>query len=278
MTLSSRRMFQTVVVALTLLLGRSAMAQEVHESTDVAVAEQTSSALAPKSPAAMPDDKWHFGITPYLWFAGTHGTAGFNNRDVSFHASFGDIFSYLNIGIMGAAEARKGRWVFPGDFLWMKLSDDRGFPQSPLPGVTSIKLKMYESVLTPKVGYRVVDHEKLKVDGTVGIRYWHLGENLSLQPSNLNNSQSANWVDVIAGAKIQMPLSAKAGITILGDAGGGGANVDYQVLGSLGYKIKPNIIGELGWRYMDVNYRPSSTFIFDGAMSGILLGVTFNLK
>jgi hypothetical protein len=266
------------LLALALLLGRSATAQEGQDPTDVAIADQTPSAPAPPSPAAMPDDKWHFGVTPYIWFAGTHGTAGFNGRDVSFHASFGDVFSYLNIGIMGAAEATKGRWVFPGDFLWMKLSDDKGFPESPLPGVTSIKIKMYESVLTPKVGYRVVDKEKLKVNGTVGIRYWHLGENLSLQPINLSNSQSANWVDVVAGAKIQMPLSPKAGITILGDAGGGGANVDYQVVGSLGYKIKPNIIGELGWRYMDVNYRPSSTFIFDGAMSGIVLGVTFNLK
>ena len=112
--------------------------------------------------------------------------------------------------------------------------------------------------MTPKVGYLVVDKERMKVVGTVGIRYWRLGEDLSLQPLNLNNSQSANWVDVVAGARFQMPLSPKAGITILGDAGGGGANVDYQVVGSLGYKFKPNIIGELGWRYMDVNYRPSS--------------------
>ena len=264
--------------SLALVLGRSAMAQEAQSSTDVAVAEQTSSAPTPKSPASMPNDSWHFGITPYLWFAGTHGTAGFNNRDVSFHASFGDVFSYLNIGIMGAAEASKGRWVLPVDFLWMKLSDDRGLPRSPFPGATSIKVKIYESVLTPKVGYLVVDKERMKVVGTVGIRYWHLGEDLSLQPLNLNNSQSANWVDVVAGARFQMPLSPKAGITILGDAGGGGANVDYQVVGSLGYKFKPNIIGELGWRYKDVTYRPSSTLIFDGAMSGILLGVTFNIK
>jgi hypothetical protein len=32
------------------------------------------------------------------------------------------------------------------------------------------------------------------------------------------------------------------------------------------------------WRYLDVNYRPSSSFIYDVAQSGLLLGVTFNLK
>jgi hypothetical protein len=46
----------------------------------------------------------------------------------------------------------------------------------------------------------------------------------------------------------------------------------------LGYKVKPTIILQLGWRYLDVNYRPSSTFIYDGVTSGILLGATFNLK
>jgi len=103
-----------------------------------------------------------------------------------------------------------------------------------------------------------VDHEKLKADAIVGIRYWHLGKNFSLQPSGLlsNSSQSANWVDVLAGARFTMALSPKATIMVLGDAGGGGANLDYQVAGLLGYKVKPNIIMQAGWRYLDVNYPP----------------------
>lgn len=283
MSLFRKRISLAIAVALSLMLGGVATAQEaqdstVQDATEVAIADPTPSAPASQDPVGLPDDKWHFGVTPYLWFAGTHGTAGFAGREASFHASFGDIFSYLNIGIMGAVEARKDRFVFPVDFLWMKLSDDKGFPESPLPGVQSIKVKIYESILTPKVGYRVVDQEKLKVDGNIGIRYWHLGENLNLQPANVGNSQSANWVDVVAGARFMLPLSPKAGITILGDAGAGAANVDYQVAGLLNYKFKPNIIGQLGWRYMDVNYRPGSTFVFDGVMSGILFGVTFNLK
>ena len=103
-----------------------------------------------------------------------------------------------------------------------------------------------------------MDHEKLKADAIVGIRYWHLGKNFNLQPSGLlsNSSQSANWVDVLAGARFTMALSPKATIMVLGDAGGGGANLDYQVAGLLGYKVKPNIIMQAGWRYLDVNYPP----------------------
>jgi hypothetical protein len=264
-----------VVAAAAIFLCRPAKAQE---PTDAAVTDEAQSAASSPPTIVMPDDKWHFGVTPYLWFAGTHGTAGFAGRNASFHASFGDIFSYLNIGIMGAVEVRKERFVFPVDFLWMKLSDDKAFAESPVPAVSSIKVKIYESILTPKAGYLVVNKDKLKLAGTVGIRYWHLGENLNVQPANLGNSQSANWVDVVAGARLQMPLSPKVGITILGDAGAGAANLDYQVVGLLSYRLKPKIISQLGWRYLDVNYRPSSTFVYDGVTSGILLGITFNLK
>ncbi len=48
--------------------------------------------------------------------------------------------------------------------------------------------------------------------------------------------------------------------------------------GLLGYKVKPTVMLQLGWRYLDVNYRPSSTFVYDGVTSGIILGATFNLK
>jgi hypothetical protein len=59
---------------------------------------------------------------------------------------------------------------------------------------------------------------------------------------------------------------------------GGGASLNYQVAGLLGYRIKPTAMLEAGWRYLDVNYRPSSSFVYDVAQSGLLLGVTFNLK
>jgi hypothetical protein len=253
-----------------------------QQSADLITLDQTASGSVPQNATTADDDHWHFAISPYLWFAGVNGTVGALDRTVGFHASIGDVLSKFNIGLMGLAEARKNRFLVPIDFMWIKLSDDRGLPLSPFPGITSIKVKVTQTVLTPKTGYRVLDHEKLKADAVVGIRYWHLAQNLSLQPSGLlsNSSQSANWVDVVGGARFIMPLSPKAVFTVMGDAGGGGANVDYQVVGVLGYKIKPSVILQAGWRYLDVNYRPSGTFrfVYDAAQSGPLLGVTFNIK
>jgi hypothetical protein len=67
-------------------------------------------------------------------------------------------------------------------------------------------------------------------------------------------------------------------VTILGDAGGGGANSDYQVAAALGYRIGKTYILQAGWRYLDVNYRGSQSFVYDTATSGLLLGLTINLK
>ena len=262
--------------ALALALCVPAIAQD---SGDLTSSDQAGGTASSQTTPVSADDNWHVAISPYLWFAGVHGNVGARGYTASVHASAADVLSKFNIGLMGAVEARKKRFLLPVDFMWIKLSDDKALPELGNPNATSIKAKMTSTILSPKAGYRLVDHEKLQADALIGIRYWHTGTSFTLEPIGLGTAtQSANWVDVVAGAKFTMPLSPKAVIIILGDAGGGGANVDYQVAGLLGYKIKPTVMLGAGWRYLDVNYRPSSSFVYDVAQSGLLLGVTFNLK
>jgi hypothetical protein len=262
------------VLTLIFSLASSALAQ-------MPLAEDTSqSGAAAPSPATTvsPDDDWHLGVTPYIWFAGLHGTVGVLGRDVGVHASFGDIFSYLNIGLMGQVEARKKRVLLLTDVMWMKLSDEKGIPLNEV-GIQSVDAKVNQFILTPGGGYRVVDNNKIKVDAVVGFRYWHLGESLEFTPSLLGGvSTSQNWFDALGGARIRIALSQKAMITVGGDAGGGGANSDYQVGGLLGYKISKKCVLQAGYRYLDVNYRNSSSFVYNTATTGLLFGLTINLK
>jgi hypothetical protein len=200
-------------------------------------------------------------------------------HDAAMHVSPGDLLSHFRIGLMANMEARKNRFVIPLDFMWIKLRADHATPFDP--GVSNVQLDINEVMLTPKAGYRVLDSEKIKIDALAGFRYWHIGPSLTFQPSGIlgNISQSANWVDALGAAKIEMPLSEKVAVTIVGDAGGGGANSDYQVVGVLGYKLK-KVTLQTGWRYLDVNYRggPPKLFIYDAHLSGLIAGVTFNLK
>lgn len=231
------------------------------------------------------DEGWHVGFTPYIWFAGMHGTVGILNREASVHASFADIFNYLNIGLMAAVEPRYNRIVMPVDFMWMKLSDERGLPFMPADsgtGATSIKAQLTQTILTPKIGYRFIDTKKAKVDALFGVRYWHLSTTFTLRPTQIANglSQSASWVDGIGGGKIELGLTPKLSATILGDAGGGSARSDYEFAGLLGYQVSRKCVLLAGYRYLDVNYRPMGKFLFvnDVAMPGLVLGLTINVK
>ena len=155
-------------------------------------------------------------ITPYIWFAGVHGTVGALDHEASVHASFGDIFNYLNIGAMAAVEPRYNRIVMPFDFLWMKLSDNKALPFDE--GATSVKAKMTETLITQKIGYRFVDAKKVKVDALFGFRYWHLENTFTLQPTQIANgiSQSANWVDGLGGGRIELGLTPKLSAMVAG--------------------------------------------------------------
>src|ERR1700756_2582263 len=70
---------------------------------------QPPAAPTPQKAATDPDEGWHFAVSPYLWLAGMHGTVGAFGHDASVHASFGDIFHNLNMGLMGAGEARHNK-------------------------------------------------------------------------------------------------------------------------------------------------------------------------
>jgi hypothetical protein len=83
------------------LFCRPVIAQEQSEQPST----QTQTTANPNAASSVPDKDWHFAITPYLWFAGVHGTAGAFGHDASVHASPGDLLKHLDFGILGASEA-----------------------------------------------------------------------------------------------------------------------------------------------------------------------------
>src|SRR5215467_1385952 len=162
----------------------------------------------PESPAPS-DQGWHIDVTPYLWFAGVHGTAGVQGHDASVHADASDVLSNFNIGFMGVVEPRYNRVLFPTDFMWIKLTDDKALPFERI--AASVKAEFKQTIFTPCIGYRIVDRKKIKVAWKMGIRYWHLNSSFSLQPSTIGQSfsGSADWVDGVSGAKIETLVSRK---------------------------------------------------------------------
>jgi hypothetical protein len=257
---------------------------------DKVPADQPPAAAADPVPSGFPqvglppeDTGWHLAVSPYLWFPGVHGTIGAFGRDVGVHATPGDLLSNFRFGLMGLVDTRYKRIVLPLDMFWVRLGDDKALPFPNLM-VEKAKLRGSEFILTPKVGFRLVDQEKFKIDALVGFRYWHFSENLKFVPSNLNLSfsNSQDWVDPLVGGRILANLSPKISVAIGGDVGGWntGSLLDYQVAGVLGYKIKPKWTLQAGYRYLSVDYRNSNRggSIIYLITSGVLFGATMTLK
>jgi len=229
----------------------------------------------PGNPASS-DDGWHVDVTPYLWFAGVHGTAGVLGHDASIHASVSEVFDYLNLGFMGNVELRYKRLVIPVDFMWIKLTDQKALPFDK--GATIAKAEFRQTIFTPGAGFRLIDAERFKTDVLFGIRYWHLNGSLTLQPSQLGISSTADWVDALGGAQIQAMLTPKVFVAVIADAGGASAKSDYEVVGLLGVRVAKKWALKAGYRYLAVNYRPGSSFVYDIAQSGIIVGATWSVK
>jgi len=238
----------------------------------------------PASPqVGEPTSDWHFAVSPYLWFPGVHGTIGALGRDVSVHATPGDLLSNFRFGLMGAFEARYKRIVLPLDLMWIRLEDDKALPFPNLMA-TKAKLTGSELLLTPKIGYRLLDEKRIKIDALTGFRYWHFSENLKFVPSNLNLnfSGSQNLVDPLVGGRVQLGLTPKIVANVLGDVGGWGtgSQLEYQVAGVLGYKIKPKWTLQAGYRYLSIDYRNSNhggTVVYL-ITNGVIFGATIDLK
>jgi len=275
---------------LALSLSTTARAQEQQPAADSAQTQiaanqaegvktsdtNTTTTAATNPTVVAPPPNWTFQSLSLIWFPGMSGSVGARGYETSVHVSPADVLKNFNIGIMGSFEADHHRIGLPFDYVWAKLSDKTSFIN--FPGYTA-KATVKEGFFTPKVTYAVVDGEKLKVRGTVGMRIWHLGENLKLSPPNdapsFDVGTSQNWVDVVAGANIVVPLSPKIFVMILGDAGAGGANVDYQVATFANYWWKPKWGLGAGYRYVDVNYRNSNKVVFDTHQSGLVLTLLY---
>jgi len=230
------------------------------------------------------DDQWHIAVSPYLWLPWVHGTIGALGRDVGFSVTPSDLLSHARLAVLGAVDARRNKIVTTVDLLYMRLGASNALPFPPALNAVSANFTGNIVVLTPKVGLRLVNLKMIKADFLTGIRYWYFGESVNFTPSvlGLNFSKSQSWVDPLVGGRIVGTLSPKLVATVAGDVGGWGtgSQMDYQVVGLLGYKLKPNMTMQAGYRYLyvDKNKGGSAGANANLAMSGILLGVTVNLK
>ena len=166
----------------------------------------------------------------------------------------------------------------PTDVMLIWLGDSVNLQPEGIPA--SVDVEQSEYIISQKIGYRVVDRKRLRIDALTGFRYWHMGQNLAFSPAILPTVSAAqDWVDPLVGGRIQLTLCSKVSAVIAGDTGGWGtgSQLEYQVAGLLSYRFKPRWTLWAGYRYLDVNYRSTGS-VLDIAMPGALVGVSWEVK
>lgn len=227
------------------------------------------------------DNDWHFAASLYLWGAGIGGKTT-NGGDVDI--GFSDILDNLDMTYMGTFEARTGKWLLAADVVYLSVSaGNNGDIKTPLGDIAkSSSLDETNWVITPIVGYNLVDDSRWSLDVLGGARYYSLDATIELKASGsgpLNTapqyklSDSDHVLDAIVGVKGRVNIAQSWYLPYYVDIGGGDTNLTWQVFGGVGYQFNQLSVNA-GYRYLEWNFK-DSVALDNQSISGPLLGMRY---
>ncbi|OHV23280.1 hypothetical protein EOS93_00050 [Rhizobium sp. RMa-01] len=232
--------------------------------------------IAPQ-PKVEDPDRWTFSFSPYFWAAGITGdTAVFGLPEVHTDQSFGDILQDIDFGFMMAGEARYGPYSIVGDMTYARITTDSATPRGVLADEVDLKSETFTAMLG--IGYTVLEDEKGRLDVIGGIKLWSVETTISFGGGPLggvSNRDDATWVDAMAGIRGVYSITPTIYLTGWGLIGAGGADLDWDVMGGVGYKWNDTVSAFLGYRALGVNYS-NDTLTNDIVEHGPIMGVVLH--
>ncbi|WP_431320256.1 hypothetical protein [Rhizobium sp. YTU87027] len=233
-------------------------------------------ATAPQPQAQQPNG-WTFSFAPYFWVAGLDGKSQvFGLPTVDLHENFGDILKDLDFAFMAAGDARYDRFSIFTDINYARVTTGAATTRGVVADEVDVKSVTFTSLLG--VGYTVYQDAKARLDVTAGARYWHVETRIALNGGligNLSRTDTANWVDGVVGVRGDYLLTDKAFLTGLAMIGGGGADLDWDVLAGVGYKFNNTVSAVAGYRALGVNYS-NDGFTYDMIQHGPIIGAVIH--
>lgn len=234
---------------------------------------------------AAPAGNWQYEFTPYFWGAGMKGDVqGGSLPKISVDVGISDILDVLDFGLMGAFEARKGRWGLLFDAIYMDLTMSATASRTgPGPiGATataSANFGLKQTVLAAAVAYRAVEGPS-PVDVIGGLRYVKLEAAADIygtffaQAGTVARSDDQDWVDPYVGARIKYAVNDRWSLTGYGDIGGFGlgSDISWQLSAGASYNFSKSVSGIFGYRIFYVDY-DKSEFLYDMKNEGFYAGV-----
>lgn len=245
------------------------------------IAQGQIDADAPADQPEFRDDHWHVNVSPYLWLAGMNGTVSLTGYQVEVKQSFGQIFENLKFGVMGFSEVRRGHVGTLMDLMYVRLGDETAVPIAGLPNALNVKTSLDSFTLTPYFAYRLLGNQRGTIDLLIGGRYYHMGAQITAeiaQVGKVSPSRSNDWADIVQGGRFQLNITPKLGAFFIGDAGGGGSDLTWQIAGGVGYRLSKRWSTVIAYRRLYFHRQTSNVFGLAQTQQGLLLGVTIHFK
>ncbi|AYG58927.1 hypothetical protein [Rhizobium jaguaris] len=242
-----------------------------------AFAADIAQTVSPEATQINTESGWTFTFAPYFWAAGMSGDVGqFGLPPVHVDASFGDIWDHLDFGAMAIGEARYDRYSVFGDVIYTKVSGNKATPFGVLADKATLDSQVFSGLLG--VGYSVLDDAAGHLDVVGGARVWSVDTKISLNGGLLDGrsrSDGDTWVDAVGGLKGTYSLTPNVFLAGWGLIGGGGADVDWDVAATVGYKFNKTVSGVFGYRAIGVDFKDNG-FEFDVVEQGPILGLVIH--
>jgi hypothetical protein len=221
---------------------------------------QAAYAPAPATTEAA-DPPFEVKVTPYLWLPWIH--TGVHPRDpalpsVSSTVTPGDLLRHITwIPFMGAAEIRSGQFTAAIDFIHAPLKGDIQTGDLLFAGGSG---DLTMNTGTGMFFYRPWATSRQYFDIGAGFRVWNFDGEITLEPARLpippvTLTRGATWTDGLVGGRYHVNFENGFGATAYGDVGGGGARIDWQLVGSVDYKPKGWPVLSAGFRSLNFNFQ-----------------------
>ncbi|MEQ1954482.1 hypothetical protein [Mesorhizobium sp. CN2-181] len=232
------------------------------------------SPVTPDAKTTTTESGWTFTVAPYFWAAGLSGETGvFGLPPVDIDFKFGDILKDLDFAAMAIGEARYERYSIFGDIMYTKISTGSGTPHGILADHVDVSSETFAGLLGG--GYALLDGPSGRLDVVGGVRVWSVDTEISIDGGILGGrsaSDGATWVDGLVGVRGNYNFTPEIYFTGWGLVGAGGADVDWDVAGGLGYRFNDSFSMVAGYRALGVDYSDDG-FLFDVVQQGPILGL-----
>ena len=236
-----------------------------------------------------PADTWQFNLMLYGWLPSVDGTLNYGDpgsgTGTSVDAS--TLIDDIQGLFMGAFEARRNKWSFYGDVVYLDMADENNTGvQVGIGSGTTLNVGTRTELtgwLTHLAGaYTVVATERGTLDILLGTRYFSIDTDLDLNitgplPPTLpgrNLSRSTEILDGVIGVRGHMALIGNLYLPYHLDIGAGGSQFSWQAAAGLGYRFH---WGSILLDYRHISFDQDGDELIDTfSLSGPALGVMFS--